>query len=356
MGVENSATASLSRRDQLFVGLGLLLAIAFVGLYIVKWNPYYHRALSVAASHSLGSSIISGDAPAPPAPSLEAAVGYGLAYFKAVWQALVLGLLLAATIEAVVPQDWLLRVLGSPSFQNTILGSVLALPGMMCTCCVSPVVVGLRRSGASTGAAMAFFLGNPTLNPAVLVFMLLALSWKWALLRLAAGLILVLGVSWLVVRLAENNPTLEAPAPEPRVRHAEGSPLARWLRALGRLAVGLIPEYIVIVLALGAARAWLFPTVVPGIGNSLGWIVGLALAGTLFVIPTAGEIPVIQTMMKFGLGAGPAGALLMTLAPVSLPSLVMIGRAFPARVLVVVAIAVAVIGIVTGLVAMTLGP
>ena len=95
----------------------------------------------------------------------------------------------------------------------------------------------------------------------------------------------------------------------------------RWFGILWRMAVRLIPEYIILVLLLGAARAWLFPHVGPEIGNHIGWIVALAIAGTLFVIPTAGEVPIVQAMLSLGIGVGPAGALLMTLPPISVPSL-----------------------------------
>lgn len=74
---------------------------------------------------------------------------------------------------------------------------------------------------------------------------------------------------------------------------------------------------------------------------------GGSLDRTLFVIPTAGEIPIIQTMLAFGMGAGPAGVLLLTLAPISLPSVVMV-RAFPWRLLVVLAGLTAIVGIVAG--------
>jgi hypothetical protein len=77
-------------------------------------------------------------------------------------------------------------------------------------------------------------------------------------------------------------------------------------------------------------------------------MIALAIAGTLFVIPTAGEIPIIQTMLGFGMGAGPAGVLLLTLAPVSLPSLVMVGRAFPVRLLVGLGVWTAILGLVAG--------
>ena len=112
-------------------GLGVLLAIAVIGLFVVKWQPYYNRAFVAAADHSLGTSILSGQNPAPPLPSIDAALEYGQRYFAAIWQALVVGLLLAATLETLVPRDWIARVLGSPGFRASALGGLLALPGMM---------------------------------------------------------------------------------------------------------------------------------------------------------------------------------------------------------------------------------
>ncbi len=121
------------------------------------------------------------------------------------------------------------------------------------------------------------------------------------------------------------------------------------------MALWILPEYVVLILLLGAARAWLFPHVGPEIGNHLGWIVALAIAGTLFVIPTAGEVPIVQAMLALGMGVGPAGALLMTLPPISVPSVAMLLTAFRWQLLAVVAVCVVALGIVGGLLAVLLG-
>lgn len=114
-----------------YVGLALFVALAVVGLYIVKWHPYALKAQSAAGKHTLGSSIITGKAAQAPDPSLDAAITYARVYFNAIWKALVLGLLLAATIEALLPRDWLLRLLGSERLRTSAIGGVLSLPGMM---------------------------------------------------------------------------------------------------------------------------------------------------------------------------------------------------------------------------------
>lgn len=120
-----------SRTAYFVRSFGLLLAIAVIGLFLVKWQPYYNRAFLAAANHSLGASIVSGQDAAPPLPSVGAALDYGQRYFAAIWQALVVGLLIAATLETVVPRDWIARVLGSHGFRSSALGGLLALPGMM---------------------------------------------------------------------------------------------------------------------------------------------------------------------------------------------------------------------------------
>ena len=120
------------------------------------------------------------------------------------------------------------------------------------------------------------------------------------------------------------------------------------------MAVWLIPEYVVLVLLLGAARAWLFPHAGPEIGNGLGWMLAFAVAGTLFVIPTAGEVPIVQAMLSLGVGVGPAGVLLMALPPISVPSLAIVGRSFSLRLLVAVSVGVVAVGVVGGLAAVVL--
>jgi uncharacterized membrane protein YraQ (UPF0718 family) len=75
----------------------------------------------------------------------------------------------------------------------------------------------------------------------------------------------------------------------------------------------------------------------------------------LFVIPTAGEVPIIQAMLALGVGVGPLGALMMTLPPVSVPSLAMVAGSFPARALAAVAIGVVAFGVAGGLAAVWLG-
>lgn len=325
----------------------LFFLVVIIGLWYVKWQPYYGKAFTAAETHSIGKSIL---AQADTSP-IQAAWDYAMVYFLAVWKAAVLGVLLGSLIQVLIPRNWLMRTLGQPRFQGTLLGTLFSLPGMMCSCCAAPVTAGMRRQNVSMGGALAFWMGNPVLNPATLVFMGFVLGWHFALIRLVAGLMMVLVVATLVQYWVKDS---AQPAVALDVTHVESQDgfFSRWGRALWQLFWSTIPVYILAVLILGAARVWLFPHADGVMDNSLIWVIAMAIVGCLFVIPTAAEIPIVQTMMLAGMGAAPALALLMTLPAVSLPSLIMLRKSFPAKALWLTGGLVALSGVITGSIAL----
>jgi uncharacterized membrane protein YraQ (UPF0718 family) len=205
------------------------------------------------------------------------------------------------------------------------------------------------------GATLAYWLGNPVLNPATIVFMAFVLGWRWSVLRIVVGVALVFGVALAAQRLFGEKDVPEAARQAVETATAappDDRPVAiRYFRTLARLAVGLLPEYAVLVLVLGAVRAFLFPAMSPAIGHAVWLVVLLAITGTLFVIPTAGEVPIVASFIAFGLGTAGAGALMITLPAVSLPSMAMVGRAVPARILGFVGASVVVAGLLTAVLA-----
>jgi hypothetical protein len=331
----------------IFVWAAIFVLVAIIGFAYVKWIPYYAKAFIAQSQHSIGDSIIFGNASSAPPASWSAAVEYAIAYGKSIWKAMILGLLLGSGIKVLLPSRWVSDLLGRMGFKSVIRGGVLAIPCMMCTCCAAPVAAGMRQSRASIGSVVSWWLSNPILNPATLVFMGFVLGWGWALFRVVFGIAMVLGIAYLAERYAEPAETgsLSQGLP-PEIDASTDNIFLRWVKEFSTLGIRLLPEYLVLVLLLGAARAWLFP--IFGADDSMIWIVGMALAGTLFVIPTAGEVPIVQAMLALGMGAGPAAALIMTLPAISLPSLVMLGSVFNLRIRLLIAFGVVLSGIIAG--------
>ena len=332
-------------------GAMILALVAIIGFAYVKWTPYYAKAFLAQSQHFIGDSIISGKSASAPPVSWGAAVDYAIAYSKAIWKALILGLILGSGIKVLLPAQWVSAVLGRLGFKSVALGSLFAIPCMMCTCCAAPVATGMRQSRASVGSVVSWWISNPMLNPATLVFMGFVLGWGWTLFRIVLGIAMVFGVAYLAERYGgQRDEVAIGSVLMPEAEIPKENFLLRWVREFLTLAIKLVPEYLILVLLLGAARAWLFPVL--GAHDGVFWIVAMAIAGTLFVIPTAGEVPIVQAMFALGMGAGPAGALIMTLPAVSLPSLAMLGSIFNLRTRLIIAAGAILSGIVAGFIAM----
>jgi hypothetical protein len=55
----------------------VFLSIAVIGLFYVRWFPYYNKAFLAAANHSIGNSILMGNDAAPPRQREPAVSGNG---------------------------------------------------------------------------------------------------------------------------------------------------------------------------------------------------------------------------------------------------------------------------------------
>ena len=341
--------------DRRVLGGFVVAALLFVaGFTWSKWWPYVVKIDGLATTREWdGGALldVARDAPSWWTGAWE----FTLAYTDSVWKALVVGLLIAAAIDTLLPRQWIRRVL---SGRNPVGGAAIAgaasMPSMMCTCCASPVAVSLSRRGVPVSSVVAYWLGNPVLNPAVLVFLALVGPWQWVATRLAVGIVLVLGAAALAARLVPArtaDPAVAVPAGDDRGEERP-SP-GRFLRSLARFSLTLVPEYLGLVFLVGVAAHLLSWDASWVTGGGLG-LVALAAVALLMVIPTGGEIPVLLTLAAVGASPWVLGLVLLALPAVSLPSLLMVGRSLTWRVTAASAGAVVAAGLLAGAVLLVL--
>lgn len=321
-----------------------LAVVAIAGVAWAKWLPYSGKVHTLFSTRTWTGGVLFDHAGA--APSSAGAWAYWQAYFAAVWRAALVAIAIAVLFELAVPVDWVRRRLGSgDGVRQSVVAGLAAMPTMMCTCCTAPLAVALRRRGASYAAVAAFWLGNPVLNPVVLVFLALVLPWQFVAVRAAIGVVLVVGGGLLADRIGGPDSSGAVAVGEPETRPVR----ARLGVVLARYAAVLIPEYVLVVLLTGWATPWLADF--GGIDRTVAPLALLAVAivGALLVIPTGGEVPVILGLLAAGVGRDITGVLLIALPALSLPSLVMVGRTLPARVGLALAGLVVVAGLGSGL-------
>jgi uncharacterized protein len=350
------------------VGAAVVAMTLVAGLAWAKWLPYTDKATTMLGTGEWdGSAVLDAGGTAP---SLSGAWTFLVTYTEAVWAALLVSLLVAAGIDALLSRRWLQRFLGSGGrWRQAGTGALASLPSMMCTCCTAPITVTLRRAGVPRPAVLAHWLGNPLLNPAVLVFLFLVGPWEWGVTRLLVGLVVVLGAGALIGALADRGTAVDSTI---RTATDEAEPPAtlsqlpgRFVRSLWRLSRILVPEYALVVLLVGAFSGWLsqFAEMSDGLGlfaemsDGLGLFAVLvaAVIGALLVVPTGGEIPVLVALSAVGVGAGLLGVLLVTLPALSLPSMAMVARVLSVRATVLTAGAVVAGGLLAGVLLTVLG-
>ncbi|MGC9457939.1 MAG: SO_0444 family Cu/Zn efflux transporter [Halothiobacillaceae bacterium] len=88
---------------------------------------------------------------------------YDLLLDAGLW--LIFGLFVAGLLKAWMRTDGLARQLGSEGLGSSIKASLVGAPLPLCSCGVIPVVLGLRRGGASRSATSAFLVATPQTGP-----------------------------------------------------------------------------------------------------------------------------------------------------------------------------------------------
>jgi hypothetical protein len=78
---------------------------------------------------------------------------------------LLLGLVMAGLLKAWLPEGMLRRKLGQGRFLPVLKATLIGAPLPLCSCGVLPAAMGLRRSGASKSATVAFMISTPETGP-----------------------------------------------------------------------------------------------------------------------------------------------------------------------------------------------
>lgn len=115
------------------VAIGALVTagVFVVGLLWAKWTPYLAKALRAERTHHWpGSSILTvGGVHSGDGQTWHAATTFSHAYFSAIWPALLVALLISASVQAFLPRSWLVSTIDGPTPSRragTIMSQTLA--------------------------------------------------------------------------------------------------------------------------------------------------------------------------------------------------------------------------------------
>jgi uncharacterized membrane protein YraQ (UPF0718 family)/copper chaperone CopZ len=235
---------------------------------------------------------------------------------------LLVGLFIAGLIHAFVPPDLIRRGLSRPDWQSVVRASVVGVPLPLCSCGVIPTALGLRREGASPGAATSFMISTPQTGVDSILVTAAFLGWPFAIFKVIAAFVTGVVGGVLVNRVVPETPTTaETGASSLEAENRPDGPLdGLWARIAEavRYAIFDLLGAIHLWLVIGVLAAALVTTVTPPdffagqewSNGLLGMLVMLAIALPLYVCTTA-SVPIAASLIVAGLPAGSALVFLM---------------------------------------------
>lgn len=316
--------------------------------------------------------------------------------------------LLAGAMVTFVSKETIIYYLGTAA--QKLKAFALAAGGSFfvaaCSCTVIPVSSGLYYAGASIGAAFIVLWVAPAANILALTYTGAILGGTMVLTRIIAALVMALLVGWVMTAVFQREEQtrvqpIAAPgsfgdAPTHLMRRSDAILLILLVISL------LAPNYLVQkgpywakVLVWGIAtilvfsyafwakpteelKRWMgetwwfvrliFPLLLVGVfavgvigkllpqewvrsalgGSSLSASFLATLIGSVSYFATMTEAPFVDTLMKLGMGPGPALALLLTGPGLSLPNWLAIARVFGVKKAIVYVMTIIVLGTIVG--------
>ena len=255
----------------------------------------------------------------------------------AVWQVwlqlspwLLLGAAAAGALHVLLPRDFARRQFRG--YDGVAKAVALGVPLPLCSCGVIPAALGLKKDGASDGAAVGFLISTPQTGVDSLLVSASFLGWPFTIFKCLSALVMGLAGGAVTESLHTDAKGIdrfeEAPAPQSAVGFFEHMvdvirPIWKWI-VFG-------------VVASAAITVWIPPDAIAGWSNvhpAVSGLAALAIALPLYVCATA-SVPIAAALIAQGMPTGAALVFLMAGPATNIATIGAVKRAFGGRVLAV---------------------
>ncbi len=151
----------------------ILVSASFLG-----WPFALFKMISAAVTGLIGGLLVEhlGDISAPDEASISKkkaakipnwteAWEHGVQLIRSIWGWLVIGLLISACIQTLIPPEWLTGLTG---WWAPLLALAISIPLYVCATASVPIAAALVAGGLPTGAALVFLMAGPATNVATI--------------------------------------------------------------------------------------------------------------------------------------------------------------------------------------------
>jgi uncharacterized membrane protein YraQ (UPF0718 family)/copper chaperone CopZ len=268
-------------------------------------------------------------------------------YFRLAWETtamlapwLFLGLGLAGVLHVLLPAQFIVRHLGRGSFANVVKAALFGVPMPLCSCGVIPAAIGLKKEGASDGAATSFLISTPQTGVDSVMVCAAFLGWPFALFKVASAFATgIVGGVLVNVTSPDGGHGQQAIAPPAGQADKTKPPKLKRIFdfAINDLLYG-IWRWILLGILISAALSHFLPS---DAFAGAAWTRGLpgmflmlALSVPLYVCAT-GSVPIAASLIAAGLSPGTALVFLMAGPATNAATLGAVYKTFGRRITVI---------------------
>ena len=257
---------------------------------------------------------------------------WGVTLELAPW--LLLGALIAGVLHIALPAGFVKRAFVGR--RGVLTAVALGVPLPLCSCGVIPAGLGLKKDGASDGAAVGFLISTPQTGVDSVLVSASFLGWPFAIFKLFAAALTGLVGGWLTDAIGTEGGSGQAPsscaveAPPQRTLGAAWAHAVDVLRSIWKwLVFGVLLSAFITTFV---QNAWLAS--VGSHNHLLGLALALLISLPLYVCATA-SVPIAAALVAGGLPAGAALVFLMAGPATNLATLGAVYRTLGRRALTV---------------------
>lgn len=284
-----------------------------------------------------------------------------LHYLYEILPALAVGFLISGFVHEMIPEDKVLKYLGSggvmPIFYSTLIGTLLPV------CCWGslPIAVSFYKKGARLGPVLAFLIATPATSVSALLVAYSVLGLKFTAYIFFAVIVMGVTVGLIGDRIKyAQKSTGSVPCPhcelDPEHIHLHKKKTLQE-KAVSALKYAYIelPKEIGLELFIGLMLASLVATFVPigvlvrtYLGGWFGYAFSIVFGIFMYLCSTA-SVPLIDSLMRQGMNAGAAMTLLLIGPVTSYGTILVLRKEYGMKVLATFLLSLIVISIILGI-------
>ena len=277
-------------------------------------------------------------------------------YAKHGWLCLSFAFIISGLFQEFIPQDLMLKYMGSGDWRAYIFATLLAPVFCVCSCTMVPIFGGLVFAGSGIGPALTFLLVAPANNLLADIITVQVMGWPIALADMLAGATSAILIGYIVSKtpwgkqFEEKFGVRAQTAPDvDLVDEPFDDRLWNAFRFGGQMAKQILPSFLIGLVIVSYFQAFFPEEIVRNLMTGARGVLVAALLGGPLYTPTLIEVVLGRALMDLGMSPAATVAWLMG-QPYDIPNSLSASKVVGWKIVVTYGILALISAILSGLV------